>query len=119
MTDGPLAGHDLAELRAVLAETDDPSDIEAIIVALETELVWAPFPYQEPPDGDWSVWLFQAGRSSGKTDTDAYWLNRHAEGPACDPRLPGGHRMSIVGPTLGDVAESCVNGPSGLRAHNR
>jgi phage terminase large subunit-like protein len=58
------------------------------------------------------------GRFTGKTDTDAYWMNEHAMGPPCDRRLKGGHRMSIVGPTLGDVVESCVNGPSGLRAHN-
>jgi phage terminase large subunit-like protein len=45
-------------------------------------------------------------------------MDEHANGPPCDPRLPGGHRMSIVAPTLGDAAESCVNGPSGLKAHN-
>ena len=39
-------------------------------------------------------------------------------GPPCLPGLPGGHRVAIVAPTLGDATEACVNGPSGLRKHH-
>jgi phage terminase large subunit-like protein len=39
-------------------------------------------------------------------------------GPPCLPGLPGGHRIAIIAPTFGDALEACVNGPSGLKAHN-
>ena len=114
----PLAELSAQDVLDLIERTTDPRDLAAILFALEEECAWFPFDYQRPPAGDWSVWLFLGGRGAGKTDTDAYWMNEHAIGPPCDTRLPGGHRMSIVGPTLGDVVESCVNGPSGLRAHN-
>jgi phage terminase large subunit-like protein len=79
---------------------------------------WTPLPHQTPPEGDWDTWLLLAGRGSGKTDAAAYWLDQHVRGPACLPGLPGGHRVAIVAPTFGDALEACVNGPSGLRAHN-
>lgn len=64
------------------------------------------------------MWLMLGGRGTGKTDGCATYMDEHAMGPPCDPRAPGGHRMLIVAPTLGDAAESCVLGVSGLRAHN-
>lgn len=67
-----------------------------------------------PPQG---VWLQLGGRGTGKTDGAAQYTADHVRGPACDPRLPGGHRVAIIGPTLGDAVESCVNGPSGLATH--
>lgn len=115
---GPLAGFSVEEILAVIRVTDDPDDLDAIIAALEEELAWSPWPYQVSPGGSWSVWLFLAGRFAGKTDTMAGWMDEHAKSPPCDPRLPGGHRMSIVAPTLGDAVGSCVEGPSGLKAHN-
>jgi len=59
-----------------------------------------------------------AGRGSGKTDAMADYVNKHVAGPPCDPKLHGGHRIGIVAPTLGDAYNACVNGPSGLKAHN-
>lgn len=44
-------------------------------------------------------------------------MNAHAMGPPCIAG-PVPHRMAIVAPTLGDASDACVNGPSGLRAHN-
>lgn len=79
---------------------------------------WSPMPHQVPPDGDWSLWLLLAGRGAGKTDAAAAATDAHATGPACLPGVPGGHRLAIVAPTLGDATEACVNGPSGLRKHN-
>lgn len=79
---------------------------------------WTPLPHQVPPPGDWYLWLLLAGRGTGKTDACAYDLDAHVNGPPCDPRLPGGHRVAIIAPTLGDALDACVNGPSGLRAHN-
>lgn len=98
---------------------------------------WKPYPWQRPhehPDGDrvcderchdlplralapQELWLLIGGRGTGKTDGAAQYVADHVRGPACDPRLPGGHRIAIIGPTLGDTVESCVNGPSGLATH--
>lgn len=63
------------------------------------------------------VFLQLGGRGTGKTDGAARFVAEHVRGPACDPRLRGGHRIAIIGPTLGDAVESCVNGPSGLSTH--
>jgi phage terminase large subunit-like protein len=79
---------------------------------------WTPRPHQIPPPGDWDVWLLLGGRGAGKTDAASAATNAHVTGPPCLPGVPGGHRVAIVAPTLGDASESCVNGPSGLRKHN-
>lgn len=83
--------------------------------------LWEPYDWQRPPVDDIAAhgtWLILGGRGTGKTDGSARYVDEHVMGPPCDPRLPGGHRVAIVAPTLGDAAESCVLGPSGLRAHN-
>lgn len=64
------------------------------------------------------VWYELGGRGTGKTEGAARYVNEHAEGPACDHRLPGGHRIVIVAPTQGDAVEACVTGPSGLQTIN-
>lgn len=79
---------------------------------------WTPLPHQIAPPGDWLYWMLLAGRMSGKTDAGAYWLNDHVNGPPCMPNYPGGHHPVIIAPTLGDAAEACFKGPSGLKAHN-
>ena len=79
---------------------------------------WVPLAHQIAPEWEWFLWLMMGGRGTGKTDSSANWTNGHMQGPPCDPRVPGGHRMSIIAPTLGDAYESCVAGPSGLKAHN-
>lgn len=88
---------------------------------LDARDAWVPWPHQIAPAGtpglDWFVWLLLGGRGAGKTDACAHYMNEHALGPPClDGPMP--HRMAIVAPTLGDASESCINGPSGLRAHN-
>lgn len=81
---------------------------------------WKPYPWQVPPDDIETLgwWLQLGGRGTGKTDGCARYMVAHVNGPPCDPRLRGGHRMAIVAPTQGDAVEACVNGPSGLRAHD-
>lgn len=79
---------------------------------------WRPYPHQIAPDGEWDLWLLMAGRGAGKTDAAAYYTDQHMKGPPCLPGIPGGHRIAIVAPTLGDATEACINGPSGLRKHN-
>lgn len=72
---------------------------------------WFPEPHQIAPEGDWYLWLLLAGRGAGKTDACASYFDRFMRHNA---RARGG----IIAPTLGDAAESCVFGASGLLAHN-
>ena len=107
---------------AAFCTTLEPHDLDLIeqVMATSRHARWVPRPHQVPPDpaGEWDVWLLLAGRGAGKTDACAHEMDRHAEGPPCFPGLAGGHRMSIIAPTLGDASDACVHGPSGLMAHN-
>lgn len=103
-----------------------PTAVAAASLAISTVLArrpaaghrWIPLPHQIPPETTaWHTWLLEGGRGSGKTDGAAAYVNAHALGPPCI-QGSGGHRMSIIAPTLGDAVEACVNGPSGLKAHN-
>jgi phage terminase large subunit-like protein len=62
------------------------------------------------------VWTQRGGRGTGKTEGAAHYVNDHVNGPPCDTRVPGGHRLTIVGPTQPDTVSSCVTGVSGLQA---
>jgi len=64
---------------------------------------------QRPPPGDWRTWLFMAGRGAGKSRAGAEWT-RFAATQA------GLGRIALVGPTLSDVREVMIEGPSGLKA---
>jgi predicted phage terminase large subunit-like protein len=76
-------------------------------------LPWIPLAHQEPPSGtDWFVFLLLGGRGSGKTHGAAHYVNQCASVPGQPLRI------AIIAPTLGDAVEACVNGPSGIKAHN-
>ena len=64
---------------------------------------------QLPPPAalGWRTWLMLGGRGAGKTRAGAQWLTSLAH-----PRA----RLALVGPSLHDVREVMVEGPSGLRA---
>src|SRR6478735_12817769 len=91
----------------VVSETLFPSDD-----------TWEPQPHQIPPPGHWFIWMLLGGRGAGKTATAARHLHEHVHGPPCLPDVPGGHWPAIIAPTKGDAVTSCVQGPSGLRAHD-
>jgi phage terminase large subunit-like protein len=64
---------------------------------------------QLPPEGDWRTWLFMGGRGAGKTRAGAEWVRGLVEqGEA--------RRIALVGPTLHDVREVMIEGPSGILA---
>ncbi len=64
--------------------------------------------FQRPPIEDhWRTWLLLGGRGAGKTRAGAEWLSAGAE---------KGQRLALVGPSLHDVREVMIEGPSGLRA---
>lgn len=83
----------------------------------ELEHAWIPESHQEAPAGRWRGWALVAGRGSGKTDADAYYVDEHAKGPACIPG-PVPHRIGIIAPTHDDAKKTCVVGDSGLHSHN-
>ena len=73
-----------------------------------TRTHWQPHKHQAPPPPDWPTWLLLGGRGSGKTHAGAHWLSELARTPDL--------RLALVGPTLHDVREVMVEGPSGLKA---
>lgn len=106
----------LTDLWAELDE-DERHAYALAVEGVESSIEWRPLPHQIPPPGAWYLWLLMAGRGTGKTDACAHYMDEHAMGPPC---LAGDqpHRMGIIAPTLGDASDACVNGPSGLIAHN-
>jgi len=63
---------------------------------------------QEPPAGDWRVWLLMAGRGFGKTRAGAEWVHHLAE--------ESGRRIALVGPSEEEVRAVMIEGASGLLA---
>jgi len=64
---------------------------------------------QEPPFGDWSVWLMLTGRGFGKTRAGAEWISALA-------RADGDLRIALVGATIEDALSVMVTGRSGVMA---
>ncbi len=65
---------------------------------------------QRPPlDKPWRTWLFMGGRGAGKTRAGAEWLRYAVIHAGCA-------RAALIGPTLSDVREVMIEGPSGLKA---
>ncbi len=64
---------------------------------------------QLPPAGNWRLWLFRAGRGSGKTRAGAEWVTGEiVTGQA--------GRIAVVAPTAADYRDVLVEGKSGLLA---
>lgn len=89
----------------------------AALLAAQLAPRWQPLPHQVPPEGNWYGWAMIAGRGAGKTDACAEYVTQHVRGPACLPG-PVPHWIGIIAPTLGDAATACVEGPSGILAHD-
>lgn len=90
--------------------------LQAATRTLETEdqqrllsaVLGEPLVHQTTPvDDDWSTWLMLGGRGAGKTFAGARWITLNA---LAYPTL------ALIGPTLHDVREVMIEGPSGLKA---
>lgn len=115
----------LDEIRGSLDDLDEDEArllIERLLLTQSAmrKAAWDPYPWQVPPAAvpTLGAWLQIGGRGTGKTEGSAHYFDAHMSGPPCDTRLKGGHRAAIVAPSLGDAVESCINGPSGLKAVN-
>ena len=117
-----MTATDLRERLAGLTEAEAALLEEKLRAKLWTKRwnAWTPYPWQVPPDEveTHGMWLQLGGRGTGKTDGCARYTIDHVNGPPCDDRIPGGHRIAIIAPTQGDAVESAVNGPSGLKTHD-
>jgi phage terminase large subunit-like protein len=77
-------------------------------ILLDDWRTWAR-PEQLPPQGDWRIWLFVAGRGAGKTRAGAEWI-------AGGVRRGKMRRIGLVGASHADVRAVMVEGESGLMA---
>ena len=66
-------------------------------------------PEQLPPAGDWSVWVYLAGRGSGKTRAGAEAIREWIGSGRC-------RRVGLIAPTAADTRDVMVEGESGLLA---
>jgi len=69
--------------------------------------LWAR-PSQLAPPGDWTHWLYVAGRGAGKTRSGAEWVRGKVKS--------GCGRIALIAPTAGDARDVMVEGESGLLA---
>ena len=104
----------LAKAWAAYSDTSNTNeDILRLVTPLEalgvsTSWITKAEAEQLPPiSEDWRTWLLLGGRGAGKTRAGAEWLSAGAE---------KGARFALVGPSLHDVREVMIEGPSGLRA---
>lgn len=70
---------------------------------------WEPWwarPSQKEPPGDWTIWLYLAGRGTGKTRTASEWTLKRVR--------QGARRIVLVGRTAGDVRDTMLMGDSGI-----
>ena len=60
-----------------------------------------------PPEGDWTTWIFCAGRGSGKTRSGAEWVQERVEAGLAK-------RIHLIAPTAADCRDVLLEGPAGL-----
>ena len=77
---------------------------EAALIKYEWEF-WCR-PSQQPPKGEWGVWLLMTGRGFGKTRAGAQWVIEQAK--------ESGSRIALVGRIPADARDVMVGGESGI-----
>lgn len=104
-------GKSMMEELALLPEEERNAILSGIDM---DELVWDwsawARPEQRPPDNnDWNIWLYLAGRGSGKTRAAAEWVREKAKDTS-----QGQIRFLLVARTAADVRDVIVEGDSGI-----
>lgn len=108
----------LAKQIAQLPLEDQQSWLDSLDPEVRLELARSPWwfvgrPEQQLPQGNWRVWLQQAGRGWGKSRSGAENLvNLVLETPE-DNGVPT--EWAIIAETFSDCRKICVEGPSGVR----
>tara|TARA_Y100001960_G_scaffold123274_1_gene131455 strand:+ start:3050 stop:4306 length:1257 start_codon:yes stop_codon:yes gene_type:complete len=93
---------------------DNPTAVKRVEKIIEDrraiELSWNVIgrPEQHPPDGNWSVWAYIAGRGAGKTRSGSEWVHSQIR--------KGSRRIALVAPTAADCRDVVVEGESGILA---
>ncbi len=82
-----------------------PTEAEGLLYDWKS---WARKEQLEPP-GEWAVWLYLAGRGSGKTRSGSEWIKSRVE-----KRMA--HRIALVGQSAADARDVLVEGESGILA---
>jgi phage terminase large subunit-like protein len=74
---------------------------------------WTSRPEQVPPPGVWHLFLYLAGRGTGKTRAGAEWLIQRVIDHPVD-RSGAATEHLVIAETVSDARSICVEGPSGL-----
>lgn len=102
-----ISAHEIADLpvqsiKAGLAGLS-PAELEELLFSWQ---FWSRAEQREP-EGDWTTWMYLAGRGAGKTRSGAEWVKNLAL------NYPG-IRIAFAGPTNSDVRDTMIYGVSGL-----
>lgn len=92
------------EIRAILAELTDKQ-----CTSLKYDWKFWARSEQLPPPGDWTTWLYLAGRGAGKTRSGAEWIRSLVESGKAN-------RIALVASNAADARDVMVEGESGLLA---
>jgi len=86
---------------------------EKLLEIYRGEWWWTSRPEQVPPSGDWNIFLFLAGRGSGKSRSGSEWIVERCElYPKRKAGTPTEHL--IVAQSIDDARTTCIEGESGV-----
>jgi len=87
--------------------------LEALQEIVRGEWWWVSRPEQVPPETDYSIFLYLAGRGAGKTRSGAEWITERCEKyPLSIAGAPTEHL--IVAESLDDARKVCIEGEAGV-----
>lgn len=94
-----------------LLPVEEQQKILSLINSKELQWDWRSWgrPEQISPEGDWSIWVYLAGRGAGKTRAAAEWIREEAK-----YTNTGQRRFALVARTAADVRDVIVEGQSGI-----
>lgn len=105
------AGLSQEDFAAWLAEQDE----WVLDEITRDEWWWTRRPEQIAPPGEWFIWIIMSGRGWGKTRTGSEWIVDQALAYPVD--LAGqSTQWLVIGQTLSDTRDLCIEGPSGVEA---